>query len=95
MFRAIQRLGFYRGSLSAAVKQQGVLSTGPEAQMDGAGLPAVRGFRWSRGQDRDRTSGSHQDHFPRQGFCRAEGLIFRKCALMIVHHTDGTGTSKL
>lgn len=40
--------------------------TGLEAQMDCAGLPAVRGLRWSRSQNRYCTPGSDQDHFPRQ-----------------------------
>lgn len=63
--------------------------------MHGTGLPAVRGFRWSRGQDRDRTSGSHQDHFPRQGFCPAEDLVSRKHAEMIVYHTGNRNQQSL
>lgn len=92
MFR---RLGFSRVSLSAALTQPAGVSTGPEAQMDAAGLPAVWGFRWSRGQDRDRTTGSHQDHFPRQGFCPAEDLVSRKHTEMIVYNTEEAGTSKV
>lgn len=53
-------------TLPASYLQPDGVSTGPEVQRDGAGLPAVRGVRRSRGQDRDRTTGSHQDHLPRQ-----------------------------
>lgn len=73
---------------SAAVTQPNGVSTGPEVQRDGAGLPAVRGFRWCRGQNRDRATGSHQDHFPRQETSVHQRFWHCKHTEMVVYRTE-------
>lgn len=63
------------------------VQTGLEAQIECAGISAVRGLCWGRRQNCHRTSGSYQDHFPRQELKKPKRPLSKTYSLDIMQVT--------
>lgn len=63
------------------------VQTGLEAQIECAGISAVRGLCWGHRQNCHRTSGSYQDHFPRQELKKTKRPLSKTYGLDIMQVT--------